>query len=117
MTRPKLERHKEQKLMEIKTMALELKGSYFVANIMTNTYVEVSKRYIIPGVAHTDRLTLPDTTPMSREACVQKIEEVGQLAKEARMNISHLANTRRKQCGITTYQKRGEIGEIEGEEN
>ena len=74
-------------------MALELKGSYFVANIMTNTYVEVSKRYIIPGVAHTDRLTLPDTTPMSREACVQKIEEVGQLAKEARMNISHLANT------------------------
>ncbi|KAK4164124.1 hypothetical protein QBC43DRAFT_238193 [Cladorrhinum sp. PSN259] len=116
-TRLRLEKLMERNLAEIKVEALELKGHYLVANVMTTTYVEVSKRYIMPGVARIDRLSLLDTTPMSKEARVQKIEEVGQLAKEARMNISRLANARRDQYAASMSQRRGEIEEMEERED
>ncbi len=46
----------------------------------------------MPGVVRIDRLSLPDAAHMSKEARLHKIEEVSQLAKEARMNISRFAN-------------------------
>lgn len=72
--------------------ALELKARYLVASAMTTTYVEVSKRYIMPAVVHTDRLSLPDASNMSKEARMEKNKEVHRLAMEARSNVSRLAN-------------------------
>ncbi|KAI9778571.1 MAG: hypothetical protein M1816_004015 [Peltula sp. TS41687] len=103
----------EKRLADIKVEALQLKGYYLVAGVMTITYVEVSKRYIMPEIVRIDRLSLPDAAPMSKEARMHKMEEIGQLAKEARMNISHLANARRDQYAAIMYQKRGEIEEVE----
>ncbi|CAH0025619.1 unnamed protein product [Clonostachys rhizophaga] len=97
--------------------ALELKARYFVANAMTTTYVEVSKRYIMPGVAQTDRLSLPDAPNMSKEERMQKNKEVNQLAKEARLNVTRLANACRDQYVATMSEKRGEIEEMEGQGN
>ncbi|KAK4183819.1 hypothetical protein QBC35DRAFT_83550 [Podospora australis] len=111
------ERLVEQQLAELKVAARELKDRYRVANVMTSTYVEVSNQYIMPGVARIDRLSLLNTTPMSKEERVQKIGEIGQLTKEARNNISGLANSRRDQYAAAVAQRRAEIEEMEEKED
>lgn len=79
-------------LQQLRVKALELKGFYLVAQAMANTYVEVSTKYIIPGVTRIDRLSLPSSTNMSPTERSQKITEVGELARQARKDVKLLAN-------------------------
>jgi len=59
---------------------------------MADTYVEVSAKYIMPGVNRIDRLSLPGAKELSREERAQKITEVGELAMQARRDVKLLAN-------------------------
>ncbi len=71
---------------------LDLKARYRVANVMTTTYVEVSNRYIMPGVARIDRLSLLKPETMSKEVRVQQVREIDQLAREGQKDISRHVN-------------------------
>ena len=72
--------------------ALKLKGYYLFAQAMSNTYVEVSKKHIMPGVSTIDRLSVPAAVQLSRQERVQKIAEVGDRATRARKEVRLLAN-------------------------
>ncbi|KAK3368005.1 hypothetical protein B0H63DRAFT_490135 [Podospora didyma] len=118
-TRLRREKVKQQKLDQLKLKALELKGHYLVAQAMANTYTEVSAKYIIPGVSKIDRLSLPDAKDISPEDRKKRIEEVGELATQARKGVKLLANARKDQFLTAMTEQRGVIEEaeqLEGEE-
>ncbi|RYP21036.1 hypothetical protein DL765_002443 [Monosporascus sp. GIB2] len=110
--RARKERVKKKKLQDLTFKALELKGYYLVAQAMANTYVEVSKKHIIPGVNQVERLSLPDAKSLSKEERAAKIEEVGNFAKTARREVTQVADARKRELISAMNNNRGPIEEI-----
>lgn len=68
--------------------ALKLKGHYIVAREVSLTYVEVSQKYIMPGVNTVDRLHV---TGLSTDPTLSKANEIGHYASKAASEIRELA--------------------------
>jgi hypothetical protein len=58
---------------------------------MADTYVDVSVKYIIPGVNKVDRLSLTSDTGLSEIALQDKVNAVERFAREAQKEITTLA--------------------------
>ena len=58
---------------------------------MADTYVDVSGKYIIPGVNKVDRLSLTSDVELSETALRNKISAVERFAREAQNEITKLA--------------------------
>lgn len=59
---------------------------------MADTYVEVSRKHITPGVETVDRLSLSDERRISKEERADKVTEVGRSAAEAKAAVVKFAN-------------------------
>jgi hypothetical protein len=58
---------------------------------MADTYVEVSSKYIIPGVNKVDRLSLNSDVELSESALQNKISAVEHYSRDAQKKVSALA--------------------------
>ncbi|RYO89200.1 hypothetical protein DL766_003606 [Monosporascus sp. MC13-8B] len=105
-------RARKERVKKRKLHGLELKGYYLVAQTMANTYVEVSKKHIIPGVNRVERLSLPDAKSLSKEERAAKIAEVGKFARTARREVTQVADARKRELINAMNNNRGPIEEI-----
>ena len=84
--------------------ALKLRGFYLVVQEMARTYVDVSNKYIIPGVRKMDRLSVSSEFEMSQQELEQKIGVVRQFSEQAQKEVQQLANTVRMRQKFPTDQ-------------
>jgi len=59
---------------------------------MADTYTEVSRKYIMPGVDTISRLSLPETQKLTKAERAQKVAKVGDMARNGNDHIRRLAN-------------------------
>lgn len=76
----------------MKIRALKLKGYYPVAQVMADTFVEVSICHIMPGVDKIETLSLPEAKHLSKEERAAKITVIGDRAKAAKDKVRQVAN-------------------------
>ena len=61
--------------------ALKLRGYYLVAQELAATYVDVSQKYIMPGVNQVDRLSLTEADELSEFNIQRKLKRFKILLK------------------------------------
>jgi hypothetical protein len=91
--------------------ALKLRGYYLVAQELAATYVDVSQKYIMPGVNQVDRLSLTEADELSEISIQRKVKAIQDFAEGAMTKIDDLANKRKKRLQDELMVKRGEAEE------
>ena len=121
MTPEELQPKKKCQMDRIFLSALKLRGYYLVAQELAATYVDVSQKYIMPGVNQVDRLSLTEADELSEISIQRKLKAIQDFAEGAMTKIDDLANKRKKKLQDELMVKRGEAEEapelINGAEN
>ena len=60
---------------------------------MAETYIEVSTKFVMPGVDRVEMLSLPQAKNISKGERAAKVAEVGALAKSAKQEVKKAANS------------------------
>ncbi|KAL8693622.1 MAG: hypothetical protein Q9218_001580 [Villophora microphyllina] len=82
--------------IEIRHDAFALRASYAVAGELSGTYVQISKKHILPGVTQVNRLMLTISRDNSGATLADKVKQINMYARKAQSEISAVATERRE---------------------
>ncbi|KAL9589736.1 MAG: hypothetical protein Q9203_001449 [Teloschistes exilis] len=91
-----LETRRAYYLEEIRHDAFTLRASYAVAGELSGTYVQISKKHILPGVTQVNRLMLTISQDNSGTSLTEKVKQINTYARKAQSEISAVATERRE---------------------
>ncbi|KAI4256826.1 MAG: hypothetical protein LQ352_001906 [Teloschistes flavicans] len=91
-----LEERRTYYLEEIRHDAFTLRASYAVAGELSGTYVQISKKHILPGVTQVNRLMLTISRDNSGTTVAEKVKQINAYARKAQSEISAVATERRE---------------------
>lgn len=85
---------KQRRMEDLLVDSLKLRGYYSVLREIAGTYVEVSRKHIIPGVNQVDRLSLTDEegAEVSKARIQAKTKQIADFAEDAQKKINELAD-------------------------
>ncbi|KAL8779421.1 MAG: hypothetical protein Q9194_001470 [Teloschistes cf. exilis] len=83
-------------LEEIRHDAFTLRASYAVAGELSGTYVQISKKHILPGVTQVNRLMLTISQDNSGTSLAEKVKQINTYARKAQSEFSAVATERRE---------------------
>lgn len=90
---------KQARMDDMMVASLKLRGYYAVMREMSGTCVEVSRKFIMPGVNQVDQLSLTDSSSVSQS-------QISNFAGTAQAKINELANKRKKGLQDQLMKKR-----------
>ncbi|KAL9632902.1 MAG: hypothetical protein Q9164_005020 [Protoblastenia rupestris] len=82
-------------LKEIRHDAHKVRSSYIVAGEFAATYLQISEKHILPGVAQVNRLMV-QITQDNRMNVADKVKKINGYARKAQSEVSQLATERRE---------------------
>ncbi len=103
---------KQARMDDMMVASLKLRGYYAVMREISGTYVEVSRKFIMPGVNQVDQLSLTDSSSVSQRQISAKIKQISEFAEMSQGKISELANKRKKGLQDQLMKKQGEAEEV-----
>ena len=96
---------------EIQRDAEKLRRNYSVAGELSATYVQISKKHIMPGVTQVNRLMVAGSSDISGVTVEDKVKQIITYARKPQSEISTIATQHRERVRDQLYDVERQISE------